>query len=162
MVTVPMTGGLRTIAFACLVLGAPLVLLAAAWLPASCAAVSHYRAARVMPGTESYHVDMEKNFVFSMINVGVRAGALLAFAGYLFAAVKPGTLATLFTWVWSAVVASSHVVSFSIQHRPIRGNDVVPLSTLVLFWVIPATIALLSVIAAYGNVHLRRSRVTRD
>jgi len=113
-----------------------------------------------MPGTESFHEDMEKNFVFSMINVGVRAGALLAFAGYLLPAVKPRSLATLFIWVWSTVVASAHLVSFSIQHPPITGNDVVPMFTLVLFWVIPATIALLSALAAYGNLHLRRSRVT--
>ena len=149
---------LRTIAIVCLILAAPLVLLAAAWLPASCAAVSHYRTSRLTPGTESYHEDMEKNFVFSMINVGVRAGALLAFAGYVLAAFKPGTLTSVWMWVWSVVVASAHLISFSIQHPPVRGTDVlVPISTLVVFWIIPATIALLSVFAAYGNVRLRRA-----
>lgn len=151
-----MTVAIRTIALVCLILAAPLVLLAAAWLPATCAAVSHYRDARLIPGTPSYHHDMKEQFVFSMVNAGVRAGALVAFVGYIVASLKPQSMLSVCIWLWSGAVASAHVVSFSLQHPPVNGSHVVPMSTLVLFWMIPSAIACLSLIATYVSILLRR------
>jgi hypothetical protein len=140
----------RLIAGACVLISAPLMLIAVSWLPAVVLSVSYYYRALNMSGTPSFHQDMASHFRQSMITVGILAGSVAAWVGYVFIATDSRPKRDQFLWLLGFAIIVAYFVN-APAFRSMNRDGVL------LFGGIPMVVGALSLIGMW--VSRRAARI---
>ena len=143
----------RALIVVCLMLAIPLLFLAVLWLPAQAIALTDYARGRTAPGTESFHEGMENGFRSTLASIAIDVAAIVCFCVSLLVLLRPDSRAAAVVWIAVAATASAHLVHLRNAH-PLHDLHSVPLSTLILFWGIPAAIATLALGGAIASMTL--------